>query len=502
MRISAPVSLNLPNTLAVLRPVRAFVREILHAQGFDKRETEEVEVALEEAVVNVVEHAYEPGAEATFRLTVAPVPLGIRLVVHDDGLPLDADAMEREIGNPSSPGLGVGHLLMRRLVDEFTLVNRGRGGKDVEMVKYFHRHPSGEPEEGSCVAERRAGGTERSPEGEGVSGRKVPVTIRPFEPRDALEIARCAWYAYGYTYAHDHVFFPQRMVELNAQGELLSLVAATSGGEIAGHCAAKFAAKDAPTAEIGMAFVKPAFSSRGLLKALSAALIRMCRERGLSSVSVQAVTSHVASQKAAMASGFFPGALLVGAYGENYDFKTMGGLCEGRLSLLLGLQCLEERAPFLHFVPDRHRHMVSRLYEGFGMAPPLAESSPSPLPEHGEISLRVVEADNAASVEVRSVGRDGAPHLTHLTRTLCHRRVDHIRLALPLGDPGTPELCRAMEAQGYFFAGIFLGGPREDLLLLQYLNNVVRYYQKIQVFGPVAQELLSYVRECDPYGRE
>ena len=141
------------------------------------------------------------------------------------------------------------------------------------------------------------------------------------------------------------------------------------------------------------------------------------------------------------------------------------------------------------------------LYEAFRLRPTFAEVPPSPLPEHGETSVRVEEAINAASVRVRSVGRESVAHLTRVTRDLCLRRVDVIRMALPLEDPGTPELCGAMEEQGYFFAGIFPEGHREHKLLLQYLNNVEWDDQKIQVFGPLTQELLAYVRGCDPHGR-
>ena len=490
--------MELPNTLVVLRPVQAFVREIFFAHGFGQREVEEVEVALEEALVNGVEHAYGPGGEGPLRVTVAPHPLGLAVVVHDDGLPLDYGALEKNVPDPSVSGLGVGHLLMRRLVDEFRLVNRGRGGKDVEMVKYL---PCPQASFGDAPPDEGRDEGSRGPSEAAAPPRDQPMTLRSFRPEDALEVARCAWYAYGYSYAHDHVFFPQRMVELNARGELLSLVATTASGEVAGHTAAIFPHKDSPWAEIGMAFVKPAFSSRGLLKALTAELVRRMGERGLSSVHVQAVTFHEASQKAARARGFSPGALLVGGLTENYHFKTMGGLCEGRLSVLIAHRYLAEYDPFPLFVPGRHRPMVARIYEGMGLVPAFADPAPRPsLPERGDVSFRVVEVDNAASVEVRSVGRDGASELAQITRMLCQRRVDHFRLTLPLGDPGTPELCRALEGQGYFFAGVFFKGPREDALLLQYLNNVDRRYQDIKLFGPEAQELLAHVRRCDPQG--
>jgi len=194
--------MELPNTLVVLRPVQAFVREIFFAHGFGQREVEEVEVALEEALVNGVEHAYGPGGEGPLRVTVAPHPLGLAVVVHDDGLPLDYGALEKNVPDPSVSGLGVGHLLMRRLVDEFRLVNRGRGGKDVEMVKYL---PCPQASFGDAPPDEGRDEGSRGPSEAAAPPRDQPMTLRSFRPEDALEVARCAWYAYGYSYAHDHV---------------------------------------------------------------------------------------------------------------------------------------------------------------------------------------------------------------------------------------------------------------------------------------------------------
>lgn len=510
MRLTAPVFLELPNSLAVLRPLLAFVREILLELEFGQEERDEVEVALEEAVVNVVEHAYDPGEQATFRVILEPVPLGVRVVVHDDGLPLDVATLEKETMASSLSGLGVGNILMRRLMDEVSLVNRGRGGKDLELVKYFRRTPV-EPDGDRDLPDpediRNEGRNDFPVPGEGmaVSGgtplAPIPFTMRPFEPGDALEIARCAWRAYGYSYPNPHVFFPERMVELNARKELLSVVAVTPEGDIMGHCAAEFPDAGASTAEIGMAFVKPSYRSQGVLKDLTRYLLDVCWERGLQGTYVQSVTAHTASQRAAAAMGFLPCALLVGSYPETLDFKRLGGDPGSRLSLIVAFEFLRSHARSRCFVPPRHRPMVERLYEGLNLRPLFDAVERPDLPEHGETAVHVAEVVNAASVVVRSVGRDSAAALARVTRSLCHRRVDMIRLDLPLEDPGTPGLCGALEAQGYFFAGLFPEGDRGDKLLLQYLNNVDVDYDRIQVFSPLAQELKAYVRECDPSGK-
>ncbi|QJY47556.1 ATP-binding protein [Pseudonocardia broussonetiae] len=58
----------LPADAASLRPVRKLVRTWLNGQGWPEDEAEDVELAVNEAVANVVDHAYHPGTAGTVTL--------------------------------------------------------------------------------------------------------------------------------------------------------------------------------------------------------------------------------------------------------------------------------------------------------------------------------------------------------------------------------------------------------------------------------------------------
>ena len=53
------------------------------------------------------------------------------------------------------------------------------------------------------------------------------------EPSEALEVAKTVYRTYGYSYAHDYIYYPEKIIALNASGEVQSAVAVTEADEIA-----------------------------------------------------------------------------------------------------------------------------------------------------------------------------------------------------------------------------------------------------------------------------
>jgi len=108
----------LENLQRFLKPVS----ECARAEGFDQERIQEIELALEEALVNIFNYAYPEGAGEV------EVGCGVEndhwiIEIIDSGIPFDmtslsdpdltADVEERKIG-------GLGIFLVRKMVDEVT----------------------------------------------------------------------------------------------------------------------------------------------------------------------------------------------------------------------------------------------------------------------------------------------------------------------------------------------------------------------------------------------
>jgi hypothetical protein len=79
-------------------------------------------------------------------------------------------------------------------------------------------------------------------------------------------------------------------------------------------------------------------------------------------------------------------------------------------------------------------------------------------------------------------------------RALCEPLgAEAVYLDLPLAQPGTPELCRLVEEEGFFVSGVApLAFPDGDALRLQHLAVPI-HPSLVQIDSPFAREILTYV---------
>jgi serine/threonine-protein kinase RsbW len=101
------------------------------------------------------------------------------------------------------------------------------------------------------------------------------------KPSEAIEVSKCIYRAYGYSYAYEHVYYPERLLELNKSGRMHSAVAATKGGEIVGHCALTYWQDHGQVAEMTQGVVRPEYRDQGCFSKLTGYLVDKARSDGL-----------------------------------------------------------------------------------------------------------------------------------------------------------------------------------------------------------------------------
>ena len=112
-------SIVLANDKSEVPKLNAFVDEVCMAVGFDDRTSKKIKVAIEEAVVNVINYAYPPGTKSDVTIEAASNDMRLKFTIIDKGIPFDptvqaaADttlpAKERRIG-----GLGI-HIMRQNM---------------------------------------------------------------------------------------------------------------------------------------------------------------------------------------------------------------------------------------------------------------------------------------------------------------------------------------------------------------------------------------------------
>jgi len=498
--------LEVPNDSSCLPLIGDFVFRAAGMTGFEEDDAEKIRAAVIEAANNVIRHAFAPGADAFFGVICKPHQTGIEVIISEMGMPFDpsrvAECSTENPGGIKEQGI----CLMKRTMDEVSFHNLGKRGKETRLFKYLDSGSAG-----GCItkAERESAGKAK-PE-DALHGEPVSYLVRRMHPDEAVEVSKCAYGAYHYSYFYEYMYYPERVRRLNETGRLISYVAATPAGEILGHAALR-AEKERGTAELMAAFVRPEYRGHGCLNALTGALMKEGRAAEFSGLYVRAVTSHPYSQKAALKYGFKGCCLYLAQY-DPLEFVELATGARERESMLHAFVYLDPPASFRLFPPPRHREMIGRIYEWLDARPEfgyiagdktgpesMAESileKAGPLPADSSVRI-VAEPYHTARIEVPEYGRDLVPKVKQALHALCLDRVEAVYLFLDLCNPWTALLTDEFEAVGFFFAGVNPGAPGTDLLVLQYLNNLTIDYSRLRFASDTGGILAEYISLQDP----
>jgi anti-sigma regulatory factor (Ser/Thr protein kinase)/GNAT superfamily N-acetyltransferase len=283
-------TLTVPNDLAHLPLVQGFVREYAAGAGFPPRDQGRLDLLMEEAVTNVVQGAFAVGERASFDIVCERVPTGLQITVHDEGLPYDPSLTpEYDPGADleSQTGAGLGSFLIRQIADRVEFHNLGSRGKETVFIKYLETASvTGAPPAAEAPVEE----PEPVPAAE-----RVELEFGPLRPAQAIEVCRCIYDAYRYTYVNEHMYYPDRVVALNESGDMISAVASTPDGEVAGHAALVFPEKTREIADLAIVATKARFRGQSIARRLGEYLSQEALARGLAGMFIVSGSSTAAS---------------------------------------------------------------------------------------------------------------------------------------------------------------------------------------------------------------
>ncbi|HZV07712.1 MAG TPA: ATP-binding protein [Gemmataceae bacterium] len=130
-----PWKLTIASDLRLLPLARAFIEGVCQAAGCDAHTTDDVVMATDEAVNNIIRHAHRDHPEATIQIQCYLHADCIEVRLLDEGAPFDLAAVPHL--NPAELRVGGrGVFLMRALMDELSCQPRGEFGNTLRMVKH------------------------------------------------------------------------------------------------------------------------------------------------------------------------------------------------------------------------------------------------------------------------------------------------------------------------------------------------------------------------------
>ena len=139
-----PLILQIPSRTEFLAVVRDVTRGWAEVAGFEKKDAEQIALAVDEAVTNVIEHAYGGAGDKVVELRFEDRGEDFQVDVVDNGITVDPKTMprvdlEKYASERRTGGLGV-HL-MSRIMDSVTFRRSARRN----VCCLVRRKPGGGP---------------------------------------------------------------------------------------------------------------------------------------------------------------------------------------------------------------------------------------------------------------------------------------------------------------------------------------------------------------------
>ncbi len=133
--------LNLANRQEELTRLTGWIQRLAEEQGWDAEMVFNLDLVLEEAVLNVIKYAFEPGRQAEMELTCQAGPDEVRFVLSDEGRafdPLAAPEKGAVLDLESAEVGGQGIRLIKNLLDGLTY-DRRDGRNVLTMIKKVNK---------------------------------------------------------------------------------------------------------------------------------------------------------------------------------------------------------------------------------------------------------------------------------------------------------------------------------------------------------------------------
>lgn len=493
MKHSHHSKLSIQNDIANLPEAQACAEKVAQQLGFNSHDNKLIQLAIEEVLSNIIKHSFAPGQLEDIDIEFFQTSLGLRISIWVKGIPFDPalfPVYSRKDLVENLEDRGLGNYLVNQVMDAYSYINHGHAGIEIILEKNLPMTSIREIIDEGPVVEISEPDKDEKP----------PYFIDLMKEEEAVEVSRLAYYAYGYTYPYENIYYPEKVARLNHSGELISMVARLENGEIIGHAALEKGGDSFKNSELGIAFSNPNYRGMGIMNRLWEALIQKAKEEGIFGVYAMSVTSHPYSQKASHHHGLNDICLLL-SRGTVIQFKDLTEGKEQRESLMITYCYLSPPKSATIYPPEKHKDMIRRIFNNIGFIPEIKKSEVNKNDLQGKRSIIKVKPDHAfatVGMQVDRFGEHTVKKIAEDLRQFCIERYESIYLTLNLHDPYTAILTEDFEKLGFFFAGIHPADEESSYLVLQYLNNQKMDYDILDLDTSFGKELMEYVKACDP----
>jgi serine/threonine-protein kinase RsbW len=120
------ISLTISSDPEQLAPVRHAVEKLASDLGFDSDAIAKIGLCVNEALANVIRHAYHGSTDQPMQINAEPTNVGLKIIIRDWGDGVNPDTLPPKPHDPLKPG-GLGLICMREMMDEVIFEPQDKG---------------------------------------------------------------------------------------------------------------------------------------------------------------------------------------------------------------------------------------------------------------------------------------------------------------------------------------------------------------------------------------
>lgn len=293
----------------------------------------------------------------------------------------------------------------------------------------------------------------------------LDVTAGYFNPADALGVARLFYAVYGDAYPIDTYYIPDRLVEENECGNIRSVVARTSGGDVVSHTALYRSSAPNPNLyEGGLSLTLPSYRSTRAYFDIVPLVTALLGHDGVDGYFVETVCNHLVAQKITWNTKARETALepaLMPA--STYEIEQSAN---GRVGCIVFFRIARDCHRTL-YIPSSYREELAYLLDGLNLDRELGEADVFPAVSGGDLEVRRFDLAGVARCTINSPGTGLAKQLTDIERELRAQDYTQIQVFVNLGEQWSGAVVEMLRNMGYYLGGLLPIWFGNDGLLMQ-----------------------------------
>lgn len=460
------------------------VTDITEARGITKKDALNLDKVLDDIFHNIVKHGLDGDTSRPIEVTISKRLHSLVVAVEDKGLPFDYEKLEHGEERRFKS------FMSEHYADEVHFYSLGPGGNRTEIVKNL---PASDIRDEMDISEHH----EHLKAKKARAGEKI--TIGMFDPGKIHELVRLVYKCYGYTYANEFMYYPEKIEARLRSGMMASCAAYNSKNELVGHVGFVFSKAGARVAESGEAVVDPRYRGRGIFQKMKDYLIDYVSQRDLIGIYAEDVTVHPYSQKGSIELGGRETGFLLGYSPGSVTFQNIADEEKPRRqSVALMFTAVSSSGPENLYIPKANKKLIESIYKRIGFERNIVtedENSVFKSRQNGRTTVSIRHDHNQALIHIERIGRKTLDEIRFQLKHLTLERFDCIYIDIPLAQKGAGYIASQARKLGFFYGCVIPEFRDGDVLRLQSLNNVEVSRDDIKTASEFGQQLLDTIFE-------